>query len=460
MKRIQFKSNSPYLMPLPPFFIDDLRFFKWRCDLKWFWCKFDVELIRIETVASWPHIHNTATLSTHVCNWLVPLDRATGIQRQPGMKKLAHNQEYETWRQDSCGAGGCQSPFVMYHGDTYHLVEDMATVRVASHFSVMQNMTQNQLGVVYHAIQISHRFGVITDSDIRSSKTAMGLTTSQPCPIWRPASFSCVWQTKNAPCANSSLQRAMAWYENHNGDGQNHQIKCVAWINQSIMTQSSLNLAHIDTKLSIMRAATSFMHRLLLNAQSRVPYENQNGAAFRTTEIRCATSAYLPPDTEDEVDVRLIFSMMAIKNNGTTMGRSKESCYIGKTHPFMPVGPRWIRRWLRYWMQGWYSTTEWRVLRWWVLVWWGRLDTNEPVRRMQLRVAGWYHPRVAVLRCAWDGSPISDVAHVSSAGVSDSSKKNFIAGNCLGTHRRTGLRWIWNGFHKKKFPNFASKFLL
>ena len=291
MKRIQFKSNSPYLMPLPPFFIDDLRFFKWRCDLKWFWCKFDVELIRIETVASWPHIHNTATLSTHVCNWLVPLDRATGIQRQPGMKKLAHNQEYETWRQDSCGAGGCQSPFVMYHGDTYHLVEDMATVRVASHFSVMQNMTQNQLGVVYHAIQISHRFGVITDSDIRSSKTATGLTTSQPCPIWRPASFSCVWQTKNAPCANSSLQRAMAWYENHNGDGQNHQIKCVAWINQSIMTQSSLNLAHIDTKLSIMRAATSFMHRLLLNAQSRVPYENQNGAAFRTTEIWCATSA-------------------------------------------------------------------------------------------------------------------------------------------------------------------------
>jgi hypothetical protein len=80
----------------------------------------------------------------------------------------------------------------MYHGDTYHLVEDMATVRVASHFSVMQNMTQNQLGVVYHAIQISHRFGVITDSDIRSSKTATGLTTSQPCPIWRPASFSCV----------------------------------------------------------------------------------------------------------------------------------------------------------------------------------------------------------------------------------------------------------------------------
>ena len=55
-----------------------------------------LSLLRIETVASWPHIHNTATLSTHVCNWLVPLDRATGIQRQPGMKKLAHNQEYET----------------------------------------------------------------------------------------------------------------------------------------------------------------------------------------------------------------------------------------------------------------------------------------------------------------------------------------------------------------------------
>ena len=48
----------------------------------------------------------------------------------------------------------------------------------------------------------------------------------------------------------------------------------------------------------------------------------------------------------------------------------------------------------------------------------------------------------AVLRCAWDGSPISDVAHVSSAGVSDSSKKNFIARNRLWTHRRTGLRLI------------------
>ena len=57
-------------------------------------------------------------------------------------------------------------------------------------------------------------------------------------------------------------------------------------------------------------------------------------------ELPKSGAPHLPPEAEDEVDVRLIFSMMAIKNNGTTMGRSKESCYIGKTHPFMPVGPR------------------------------------------------------------------------------------------------------------------------
>ena len=67
----------------------------------------------------------------------------------------------------------------------------------------------------------------------------------------------------------------------------------------------------------------------------------------------------------------------------------------------------------------------------------------------------------AVLRCAWDGSPISDVAHVSSAGVSDSSEKKFHRQKSpLDPQTDRAKNNMKRVSQKKKFRNFASKFLL